>query len=138
MWDDPRCEARIEWGLNTDLGVLYHEVFHSAFHASPLPSGEDEEWGDAWCDAYRFFHDGDFQKNIDQYCRMTFEQARSFGDWNSDRAYAYPCSLIVKKCDRDYEELKKLWFQLCQRRRDSRSDILNHDFGYSIARGEPI
>jgi hypothetical protein len=136
VWDDARAKARIEMGLNTELGALYHEVFHSAFHASPLHSGEDERWGDAWCDAFRYFHDAGFRAKIDLYCRMTFEQARSHGDWSSDKVYAFPCSLIVKKCDRNYAELKKLWFQLCERRRVSRSDILADCFSYDIARGE--
>lgn len=44
-----------------DLGVIFHEVFHSAFHCSPLwhvRCNGNDQWGEAFCDAFRYFMDG--------------------------------------------------------------------------------
>ncbi len=38
-----------------DHGVIFHEVFHSAFHFSPLwRDHKNIKWGDAFCDAFRY------------------------------------------------------------------------------------
>jgi hypothetical protein len=90
--------AKIEIGTEADVESLYHELFHSVFHYSPLHQGIDERWGDAWCDSFRYFHDSQFKDKIDCYCKMSYAQARVYGDWNHDRHYAYPCSLIINQC----------------------------------------
>jgi hypothetical protein len=133
--NDQRGDARIEIGLRADIGCLFHEVFHCAFHAGPLHNGEDEKWGDAWCDAFRYFHDPDFKNKIDKYCEMTIDQAQGAADRSSDKSYAYPCSLIIKKCDHHDGKLKEMWFQLCKQRRESGKDVLRDYFGYDIEHG---
>ena len=46
-------------------------------------------------------------QKIDKYCTMAFDEAQRFGDWNSDKSYVYPCSLIINKCNHDYAQLKE-------------------------------
>lgn len=138
IWDDAKAEASIQLSNDAELEVLYHEVYHSAFHDSPLHHGEDEKWGDAWCDAFRYFHDGAFKAKIDRFCDMTFDQARKDGDWNHDKNYAYPCSLIINKCNKDYAEFRRLWFDLCEQRKKTGSDVLPSVFGYDVANGFPV
>jgi hypothetical protein len=131
-------QARIEIGTEADVECVYHEIFHSASHHSPLHQGKDEAWGDAWCDTFRYFHDPNFKNKIDRFCEMSYEQAKEDGDWNHDRRYAYPCSLIVKACRKDYCEFKRIWLSLCQRRRQEAQDILDGFFGYDMGKGVPI
>jgi hypothetical protein len=139
IWDDAKAEARIEIGTEAEPCAVYHEVFHSAFHKSPLhDGGTDQKWGDAWADCFRYSHDPAFRSKIDKYRKMSYEEAKKYGDWNHDKEYAYPCSLIVEKCGGDNAKIKELWFDLCKKRSEAKSSILNGYFGYDIEAGVPI
>jgi hypothetical protein len=129
--------AKVEVGTEAEVGGIFHELFHSVFHHSPLLQGRDEHWGDAWCDGFRYFHDPAFRNRIDRYRRMTCEQARRAGDWNHDRQYAYPCSLIVTRCGTDFGRFRALWLEVCDRRRREGRDILGEVFGYDPRQGVP-
>jgi hypothetical protein len=129
--------AKIEIGTEAQIECFTHEVFHSVTHASPLHQGADETWGDAWCDAFRYFHDAEFREKIDRYCALSYDQAKVYGDWNSDKAYAYPCSLIINKCGKDLGRLRELWLNLCNGRRQKKKDVLDDYFLYDMKNGTP-
>lgn len=53
------CDGEIHLkGDGNDLGVIYHEVFHSTFHGSAIWKYDEKHprkvWGDAFCDAFRY------------------------------------------------------------------------------------
>ena len=131
-----------------DLGVILHEVFHSAFHRSTLhDGGADENWGDAWCDAFRsvmehkqgLANSSSLCKNIERLSGMTCDQAMGHGeDANYNRAYAYPASLIIKQVGCDLDALCRLWFKLTATHSTKRASVLNEFFGYHLALGVPI
>lgn len=57
-WNNGRnCRITLIGECN-DLGVIYHEVFHSVYHGSSIwqidETNENPRWGDAFCDAFRF------------------------------------------------------------------------------------
>jgi hypothetical protein len=122
--------AKVKIGTEADVEAVYHELFHSVFHFSPLHQGRDEEWGEAWCDGFRYFHDPSFGGKIDRYRRMTLEEVRRAGDWNHDRRYAYPCSLIINRCGADFRRFRELWLELCEQRKREGRDILGEVFRY--------
>jgi hypothetical protein len=129
--------AKVEIGTEADVESLYHELFHSVFHNSPLHRGKDLAWGDAWCDGFRYFHDARFKQKIGHYLGLTYAQAKVFGDWEHDRRYAYPCSLIISRCGGDFETFRSLWLRLCDRRSRTENDILDEFFSYDMVRGLP-
>jgi hypothetical protein len=129
--------AKVEVGTEAEVEAIYHELFHSVFHNCPLHQGRDEDWGDAWCDGFRYFHDAAFRDKIDRYRRMTYEEARRAGDWSHDRQYAYPCSLIINRCGADFGRFRGLWLGLCERRRREGRDVLGEVFGYDPRQGIP-
>jgi hypothetical protein len=129
-------KARIELCFTADFEAVYHEIFHSVFHPSPLHAGSDKNWGEAWCDAYRYFHDPAFTDKIDRhFLRRSYDEVKkNSGDWNHDKKYAYPCSLIIAQCG-DYAGFRRLWRELCQKREVSKKDVLTSYFSYDPQSG---
>ncbi len=94
----------IGFDLLEEPGALYHEVFHSAFHCSELHKGSNEEWGNAFCDAFRYFtetglsSEGVWHQKLTNYTSMDFDEIiKSSNDAGHDKDYAFPSSLIIKK-----------------------------------------
>jgi hypothetical protein len=105
-----------------DFGALFHEIFHSAFHESPLwQCDRCRKWGDGFCDAFRYFmedkllENGAFYRKLnDGYIHHTFaENLNVCGrDNRHDIQYAIPASLIVKKAHCSLQDFKRLWIEL--------------------------
>lgn len=49
--------CRIEIGCEETPGILWHEIFHGAFHSSPLAE-KDGVWGEGMCNAFAACNDG--------------------------------------------------------------------------------
>lgn len=136
---------------DNDLGVIFHEVFHSAFHNSALHDGhQDESWGDAFCDAFRYFMEKQHLSgnpsgwfgNVGGLLGMGFNQAivgKTNGEIGRIKKYLYPASLIIKKANRDYGEFCVFWFDLLRRKHsEAGSPILNQYFCYDMQAGQPM
>lgn len=115
-------------------GVLFHEMFHSAFHCSPLhDGGADERWGDAFCNAFRYFMErkllegeshwlGGFRQLLAQPA-----QERPSGD-----RYKSAATFVVNKPE-NYGGFRKLWDRLITQKRDSGAvNLCEKRFGYQI------
>ncbi len=83
-----------------DLGVIFHEIFHSAFHNSPIWKNQfNNKWGDGFCDAFRWFMETRLLKKslwLDSFSK-------------TENSYK-----ILKKCEGDYNKFKDLWVYLNQ------------------------
>jgi len=96
---------------NDDMGIIFHEVFHSTFHESPLwYDSQNESWGDGFCDAFRYYMEemqlggqSAWSKNFKTY----------FGDYNRQKQDKYRGwgSLIVLHNNLDYEKFKRFWIE---------------------------
>ena len=97
-----------------DLGVVFHEVFHSAFHHSPLWHDPNNcHWGDAFCDAFRYFMERCHLTGTSHFLQgMTAElgKADSQVKVENDR-YKGWASRIVIKCNQDYDRFKAIWIE---------------------------
>ena len=118
-----------------DLGVLFHEIFHSAFHKSPLWSSNGE-WGDPFCDAFRYFIaekiyikdkfykkircEGYLKDSPDEILRRSRNKC-----W--EIKYGIPAGKIICKAV-TYDGFKKLWEKLNQEDKCSLEDI----FGFRM------
>ncbi len=118
----------------TDLGQIFHETFHSAFHNSPLWRDENKrDWGDGFCDAFRYFmedryaEDSRWLDNINSYLPRGIEEIlenhKNIG-WKLN--YCIPCTRIVNKVDKDYAHFKRTWKELNENPEISLEDY----FGY--------
>lgn len=112
-----------------ELGSMFHEIFHSAFHKCPLwysdvlNKGKYNgygEWGEAFCDTFRYFmeealfcgtgkyflkiNEGYLNRNPDEILKSTDDKCH-------DIKYAIPASIIIDKAG-SYEDFRKLWAEL--------------------------
>ena len=119
-WRDGQIEINPKWD---DLGQIFHEVFHSAFHYSPLwRDSVNNSWGDGFCDAFRYFmeekylSDSKWYANIGKYLTMSIdeiiEKPTNMG-WKLE--YCIPATRIINKANKNYEDFKKLWQELNRR-----------------------
>ena len=95
--------------FENNLGALFHETFHSAFHQSPLWHNKlnnegGDSWGEGFCNAFRWFMETQLLKK--NHWLDTFSKTKK-------------SSKILKKCDWNYQKFKELWLYLNQN-----SDIL--------------
>ncbi len=121
-------------------GVMFHEVFHTAFHRSVLHAGKDVHWGEAFCDAFRYAAEREllppppssWANSITRFTTMTEAQAMAPGNgslgWK--RAYGYPASIVVKRSGGTMEGLRKLWFELVALKQQRGTDVLDGYFGW--------
>lgn len=121
-------------------GVLFHEVFHSAFHRSPLHAGGDEQWSNGFCDAFRYFLEEAHLPNppsgwllkLRRYLGLQPDEILvQSHDCEHDREYALPASLIVRRA-RCIDSFKLLWHKLCARRVQSQQDVCQQQFQFQI------
>jgi len=138
-WEDLTCctagihiEARCG-----DLGQVCHEVFHSAFHGSALHKEGDERWGDAFCDAFRYFMETEhvtdkktWRQAMECLLKQEFDNTKK-GDCVYMK-YRFPASLIIKKCGSSLDDFKEMWFELCQERNAEGKDILSGYFDFCL------
>ena len=115
--DDHTDYAQVKIPVDeNNLGPILHEVFHSAFHHSPLwKNTYNRCWGEGFCDAFRFFMesrllgstDSGFCEKVESYFdKAAAEIIRS----NCDEAkYQGRAAIILRKCSKDYEVFKELW-----------------------------
>ncbi len=144
MWIE---DGTIEIDPAFDPGTLFHEIFHTVFHKSPLRAGKDEPWGEAFSDAFRYMMEKQFvdrensgwSLKIDRFLSMSYDAVMvSSGDPGHDRKYGYPAALIVRAASKDLKEFRKLWFTLLQQREQVGSDVLNDYFKYDMQNGCPL
>jgi len=137
----------IEIPRASDPGPLFHEVFHTVFHKSALHAGDDEPWGDPFCDAFRFFAEQEllpgppspFVRKLQDLSTRSFEESLTRStDPGWTTKYGYPASLIVRRSGGTLAGLRELWFALQSRRRARGGDILDQEFGYSVQKGAPL
>jgi hypothetical protein len=136
----------ISYNPDSDEGTLFHEIFHSIFHVSFLHNGsDDEKWGEAFCDAFRYFTEYQVLKNkesnwflkIDRFSNLSYEEIMlNSTDQNYDKKYAYPASLIIKSVNKDFNKFKESWEYLNNKKIDD--NVCNTFFKYDINKGEPI
>ena len=119
--DGKEKRARIDIPENpNDKGVIFHEVFHSSFHECPLwKNKQNQEWGDAFCDAFRYFMEKKHNKGSAwlNAAEASLERGGRF-----DQKTEWP-SAIIRHCERDYNKLKTFW-----RERNRRSGESLRDF----------
>jgi len=130
-----------------EVGTLYHEVFHSAFHPSKLHNSINENWGDPFCDAFRYFAESaldtkfHWHEKLKQYCNKSFiEIMNASCDKSHDQSYGYPASLIIKKVGFDKQEgnFLALWGEIHNMANISSDFSLDEYFCYSIKEGKPF
>ena len=76
--------GRIQLVGRTDVGSLFNDIFHAAYHRSPLHAGEDLHWKEAFCDAFRYTQEKEllpppassWVKKMDEYGATTMDQAQ--------------------------------------------------------------
>jgi len=115
------AEIRVKPDDN-DLGIIFHELFHSAFHESPLWKSDNRwNWGDPFCDAFRYFMEdrllgrapSEFLEQVMDYLSKTDEEITRVNEF----AYKGRASRILLKCSGDYGQFKSLWEYLNQKSR---------------------
>lgn len=124
-----------------DLGAVFHEVFHSAFHFSPLWKDKgNNNWGEAFCDAFRYIIEREKLSNTTFTCEMESWMGKLDGAvvgtrkkdlavGKEDYKYKPYASRLLNKCDRNhyYTSFRQLW---CKRN-DNPSDPLDTYFNLS-------
>lgn len=124
------------------LGTIIHEVFHSSFHESPSYKIESNKcWGDALCDAFRFFMEGKFiditqsqfygeisncikcnDGDITKCAQCSDGGKNQSTEWKIQ--YRYLPSRIIRKSN-DYDGFKFIWKKL------NSDQIIFNDFFFS-------
>ncbi|WP_146157251.1 hypothetical protein [Enhygromyxa salina] len=115
-----------------DIGVVYHEAFHGAFHGSALHRGDNERWGEGLCDTFRYFMEERYHSTTPSPWLVQARKALAEPDvLRSDsetviRRYVLPMVLIVKHVDTDYATFAASW-----RRWQDEPPDLSKLFGYT-------
>ncbi len=105
--------GRIEIPVSVDdLGVIFHEVFHSAFHFSPLWYAQTNAyWGDAFCDAFRYLMEKTYLLGNTMFTvEMELELGKSKDQiLIENNRYKGWGSRILLRVNKDYDLFKKFW-----------------------------
>lgn len=131
--------------VDEEDGRILHELFHSKFDPSILhDGGSDQEWGDAFCDAFRYFAsrkvklNDDWLTKIKDFSRSDFHQIMKRScDPAHDKKYGYPASRIIAAVRPVWCAFPKYWNRICARRLVEHQPILNSTFSYDIETGTP-
>ncbi|MHB9044529.1 MAG: hypothetical protein ACYC35_01210 [Pirellulales bacterium] len=124
------CRGEIKIPIDpSDKGVIFHEVGHSFFEASIFHTnqggGNNDWWGDAFCDAFRHC--------MEQLHCPDSPWMRGFPNDRGGR-YQYPASLILGKCGTpDGAGLRELWRSLTASGRQQ-AGFLDGVFDYKMPR----
>ncbi|MCK4781418.1 hypothetical protein KAS79_00630 [Candidatus Parcubacteria bacterium] len=140
---DNTIYAEIQIVVNeNNMAVLFHEIFHSAFHKSFLWH-KDGMWGDAFCDSFRYFmeekllKEGERSKFFREMCECLNLNSQGIQDKFSDDKchnlkYKIPTSIIIKKVNRDYDKFKNLWNELKKEYDRKQSAFLEDYFEFEM------
>lgn len=130
--------------LKEEVGTLFHEIFHSAYHPSEFhEGGSNEDWGEAFCDAFRFFSEsalnveGEWHTKIIRFTQQSFDEImHDSGDPDHDKKYGYPASLIINRIGIDAGEQMffRFWKEL-RKKAITGQITLNDYFSYQIKVG---
>ncbi len=159
--DKNSCDGKIfikpKWD---NLGVIFHEVFHSAFHKSALwysdelhksLPNDNGTWSDAFCDTFRYFMErelldedekSELFKNLKECLGldMTPDEIQDrFPNHNDpdhsgchNLKFKIPTSIILKKANKSYGEFKNLWRELNERYDRQSAAFLEEHFHYKM------
>jgi hypothetical protein len=131
----------------SDHGAMFHEIFHNVFNRSQFHQGDDNGWGEGFCDAFRYMMEKKYVpgprtswfEHLDSLTYLTYEQVMAkSGDKHFDQTYFYPASLIIRKSGKDFDRFTALWFELQALHERRHSNVLNSYFGYDIQKGKPL
>lgn len=122
-------------------GTLFHEIFHTAFQKSVFhPDPKEQAWEEGFCDAFRYAaeHDlvqgppSDWASHIQKLTAMTYEEAlASSKDHGLLKAYRFPASRIVKKSGGTLEGMRRMWFELTEKRNQTGRAVFDEYFGWA-------
>jgi hypothetical protein len=139
-WSDGRITVHVN---RDEPGVLFHEIFRSAFQQCRFHDGRgDERWGDAFCDAFRYFMESQvglasgspWFARMDSLCGRTLEAilaSPGSGGPMGVRRCGYPASLIIARAGKDYARFRAIWFDLQEQRMQANQPLLDWKFAYS-------
>lgn len=122
LWFPPGADglARIECGWEETIGLLWHEVFHSVFHGSPL-SKFDPAWGEGWCNAFSDVHHREFKPV--SFAIMSAPKTLH------EKRYLVPAQILLTQAGYDKERLRQLW--LHWNRREATPGSFSGVMGYT-------
>ncbi len=134
----------IQMKPDKDAGLMFHEIFHPAFHKSEFHVSQDDRdgaWSEAFCDAFRYYAErqllpeprSGWVRRLDRLTTMTESQALADTSF-SRRKYTYPASVIVKRVggpSGSMASLRALWFQLIVMRRQTGTTVMDQFFGFA-------
>lgn len=159
--DKNSCDGKIfikpKWD---NLGIIFHEIFHSAFHKSALWHSDELHknlynghgaLGEAFCDTFRYFLERELLsedeksksfKNLKECLGLDMtpdEIQEKFPNSNAsdhpgchNLKFKIPTSIIIKKADKSYGEFKKLWKELNERYDKHSSAFLEDYFDFKM------
>ncbi len=102
-----------------DLGVIYHEVFHSAFHKShiwQIDENGDKQWGNGFCDAFRYLMEQKYLLGKDESDFMKRFQVglKKPGQTTQNESIKRGARIIQKlNQNQTLEGFRDLWGKLC-------------------------
>jgi len=128
-----------------NMGGLFHEIFHSAFHKSFLWHN-DSMWGDAFCDSFRYLMEEKLLKENERskFFREMLKclnlspqeiQDKFPDDKCHNLKYKIPSSIIIIKANNNYDGLKKLWDDLKKEYDKKQSAFLEEYFDFKMKEG---
>lgn len=95
--------------------MIFHEVFHSAFHGSPLwYYPENRKWGDAFCDAFRYLMEEihlQTQTNFIREIKIEVSKLDAQIKTENDRYKGWASRILLRctlRCTSRYQEFKQL------------------------------
>lgn len=106
-----------------NLGVIYHEVFHSVFHGSKpweFDCRTTKKWGDAFCDVFRYLmglefpierQKVDFQREFEKYIKLNdYEISKS------DTYTKLGSRIFLRLTNRNIIGFRSMWQKLCKKK----------------------
>ena len=90
----------------SDMGALFHELFHGAFDHSPLQRNNDK-WGEAFCNAFRYFMEA---RLIPDSPWLAGFNTRLPAGVNLKYMTPHP-DLILLYCQQDYDRFLAFWIE---------------------------
>lgn len=96
VWHQVDRRAHIKVGMTHGMGVVAHEIFHSAFHNSPLHNSPSESWGDGFCEAYRWLF---IERSPAMQADLGRAKKRPTENTSYQLRYSLPAELLLNHCD---------------------------------------
>lgn len=126
--------------VDDEDGCILHELFHSKYDPSAIHDGAtDEQWGDAFCDAFRYFASRKlgitdrWVEKIAGFAKCNFDEIMAQStDPQHDKRYGYPASRIIASVGEDWQSFPDYWDHVIARRLADGHPILNEMFSFEI------